>query len=177
MPDRIILVNGLPGAGKTTVATALAGRLGAPLLAKDAIKEAVAGAVPVPVPGLGAAVMDQVWQLAAAMPGLVLIDSWWFAPRDRQFARDGLRRCGNPAVVELWCDVPAPVARQRYAGRQRHPVHDDARRLAEEWDRWAAAAEPLSVGAVVRLSTEGRVDIAATADRVLAAFGAAGALP
>lgn len=30
MPDRIILVNGLPGAGKATVATALAGRLGAP---------------------------------------------------------------------------------------------------------------------------------------------------
>ena len=72
MTDRVVLVNGLPGAGKTTLATALAGRLEIPLFAKDAIKEAVADAVPgVVVPGLGPAVMELVWRLAAATPGPV----------------------------------------------------------------------------------------------------------
>ena len=40
--DRLVLVNGLPGAGKTTLATALAGALPATLVSKDAIKEALA---------------------------------------------------------------------------------------------------------------------------------------
>jgi predicted kinase len=171
MTDRIVLVNGLPGAGKSTLATALAGRLQVPLLAKDRIKEAVTDAIPgMAVPGLGAAVMDFVWQLAASVPGLVVIESWWFAPRDRRFVSDGLRRCGSPAVVEVWCDVPASVARQRYAGRQRHPIHDDASRLSEDWDTWAACAEPLHVGEVLRVQTDVPVDFAATADRVMAAF-------
>jgi predicted kinase len=40
----LILVNGLPGSGKTTLANGLARQLDAPLIAKDAIKEAVADA-------------------------------------------------------------------------------------------------------------------------------------
>ena len=172
MTDRVVLVNGLPGAGKTTLATALARRLEIPLLAKDAIKEAVADAVPgVVVPGLGPAVMELVWRLAAATPGPVIVESWWFAPRDRQFARDGLRRCGNPAVVELWCECPAEIARRRFADRRRHAVHDDARRLAADWDTWAASAGPLHLGPVLRIPTDAPVDIPATASQVVAAFG------
>ena len=36
-----VLVAGWPGSGKTTLATALAGELGLPLLSKDEIKEAL----------------------------------------------------------------------------------------------------------------------------------------
>ena len=39
--DFVIVVNGVPGAGKTTLARPLARALRVPLLAKDAIKEAV----------------------------------------------------------------------------------------------------------------------------------------
>jgi adenylate kinase family enzyme len=36
---RVVLVSGAPGAGKTTLASALAPALGFPLIAKDHIKE------------------------------------------------------------------------------------------------------------------------------------------
>jgi predicted kinase len=42
---RLIVVTGPPGAGKTTIAAALKERLGFPLIAKDAIKEALGDAL------------------------------------------------------------------------------------------------------------------------------------
>ena len=42
----LVLINGLPGSGKTTLARGLESVLGTPLISKDAIKEAVAEIVP-----------------------------------------------------------------------------------------------------------------------------------
>lgn len=42
---RLIVVTGPPGAGKTTIAAALRKRLGLPLIAKDALKEALGDAL------------------------------------------------------------------------------------------------------------------------------------
>ncbi|MBL7262226.1 AAA family ATPase [Paractinoplanes lichenicola] len=165
----LILVNGLPGSGKTTLATGLASLLDAPLISKDALKEAVAGVVPsVPGSALGAAAGDMMWSLAAALPGRVVLESWWFKPRDLAFVEAGLRLCRPDSAVEIWCDVPADVAQTRYAARRRHQIHDDQRRLAEDWPRWAAEAQPLDLTPVVRVNTHDPVDLRDLAARIAA---------
>jgi predicted kinase len=163
----LVLVNGLPGSGKTTLATGLAPVLGAPLISKDAIKEAVAEVVPAAAgQALGMATGEMMWTLAAAMSGDVMLESWWFKPRDLHFVEAGLRRCRPVSVVEVWCEVPAHVAKGRYAARQRHRIHDDSHQLAEAWPRWEAEAEPLGVAPVVRVDTRGAVDLVDVADRI-----------
>jgi predicted kinase len=159
----LVLVNGLPGAGKTTLATALAGELGAVLLSKDAVKETLATVLPgaVVVPDLGVVAIEAVWSLAARLPGVVVVESWWFRPRDLRFAEVELRAVGTARAVEVWCDVPADLARSRFATRVRSALHDDARRLAEDWDDWAAGAEPLALTPVLRVDTSRAVDLLA----------------
>ncbi|SEF17618.1 AAA family ATPase [Jiangella alba] len=174
MADYLVLVNGLPGAGKTTLATQLAPALTAPLLSKDAIKEALADVVgAAPASALGPVAMEAAWSIAAALPGLVVVESWWFRPRDLGYVRTGLGRCAANAMVEVWCDVPPDIARRRYAARRRHPVHDDQQRLEHAWDEWAARAEPLGVGPTVRVDTTGRVDVEEVARLVQRTLGQA----
>lgn len=153
--QRLILINGLPGSGKSTLAGRLAPALRIPLIAKDALKEALAGAVPgVPPGALGAAASRLMWELAAATPGAVVLESWWFRPRDLGFATEGVARSGARAVVEIWCSVPPDLALARYRDRLRAQVHEDARRRRDDWPRWAAEAAPLGVGPVITVDTD-----------------------
>ncbi|WP_327147665.1 hypothetical protein [Nocardia sp. NBC_01329] len=115
--------------------------------------------------------MDIVWALARAVPRDVVVDSWWFRPRDLEFARAGVEKVAPGRVVELWCDVTAQVARARYAGRKRAALHRDEQRLAEEWDSWAARAAPLGLGPVVTVNTSRPVDCAELASRIEQALG------
>lgn len=163
MPERVILINGLPGSGKTTLAGPLARELGCALLSKDQIKEALADSVGLDFPGLGATAMRTVWAMAANCAGTVIIESWWHRPRDLEHARQGLASVACSEAVEVWCDCPPDLARRRILTRPRHPVHPDALRLETDWDTWASTAEPLALTPVVRVETSDFVDIPALA--------------
>jgi hypothetical protein len=93
----VVLVSGMPGAGKSTLAGPLAAALRLPLLSKDLIKETMhdglngAGRDPgTPADlawsrGLGATAMELLWALAAQAPAVMLEAN--FRPRS-EYERD-----------------------------------------------------------------------------------------
>lgn len=173
MADRVLLVNGLPASGKSTLASALGSSLALPVLAKDRFKETLADSLDTPLTGteLRRAAMGCVWAAAGSLDGAVLVDAWLFRPRDREEVRDGIARAGAELVAEIWCAVPVEVARTRYAGRTRHSVHDDRRDMTSEWRAWSSQAGPLGLAKVVRVDTSAPVDIEKLAVAVAADLG------
>jgi len=99
----VVLVGGVPGSGRTTLARALAEELGVPLLSTDVVRDG-----------------DKVWTLLAASPvGGVVEGSFGSQAQDR--VRRGLVEAGfDPgAVPEAWCEGSAEAAPPLGVG----PVH------------------------------------------------------
>lgn len=167
MPDRIVVLNGMAGAGKTTLASPLAAALDIPFVSKDAIKEALGDAVDVRLPtrAVGALAADALWRIVGMLEGTVLIESVWLAGRDEDWFRIGWESVGSPLGVEVWCEAPRDVMRERFFTRPRHAVHDDGGRLAE-WEQSADAARPMTGFAVIRVDTTHPVDVAALATTI-----------
>jgi ribosomal-protein-alanine N-acetyltransferase len=86
----VVLVNGVPGSGRTTLARQLAAELRIPLFSKDVIKESVA---------------DELWALLADSPVGAVVEGRYVRD-DAPVVAEGLRRCGlDPATVpEVWCE-------------------------------------------------------------------------
>lgn len=166
-----VVVSGPPGSGKTTLAGALAGELGLPLLAKDTIKQALMSVLDVPdvevSRRVGRASVAALLAVAADSGRGVLESAW-----HRSRAVLDLLALPGP-VVEVHCRCSREVASQRYRARSgsRAAGHfDDLRLPGELWND--DVAQPVAGGwPVVEVDTEAPVDVAAVADLVRAAAG------
>lgn len=128
---RLVLVGGLPGTGKSTLAAALADRLGTVLVSSDAVRRELAGLPPdrpaaagfgqgIYTPELTRRVYAEL--LARARAGLergesVVLDASWLDDGHREAARDLAHRA-HAELVGLRCQAPDDVVGARLAARR-----------------------------------------------------------
>jgi predicted kinase len=118
---RVILVNGVPASGKSTVARAVSKAGNWPLLTLDTVKEALFAHLGTGDREynrlLGRASYQAMFDLAADFPGAmtVVMDAWFgFQPADVLAAH--LKRAGA-AALQIWCHAPPAIIGERYRAR------------------------------------------------------------
>lgn len=165
----VILVNGIPGAGKSTLARPLAAELGIPLLAKDIVKESLFDTLGVKDRAwsrqMGVAAMNVLSALVEHMPVPVVLDTN-VSPEHRHFFVDDCERAGVELVVEVFCAVPTELAFERYksrVGTSRHPGHCDETLVAQGIEWWIPQNAPAALGPVLKVRTDAPVDVPAVA--------------
>ena len=167
----LVVVQGPPAAGKTTVARGIAERLRLPLIEKDTVKEAL-------FDGLGTGDLEWSQRLgvptflvllgiaersAAAGASLVLEANF---VRESEFAR---RLARIPArFVQVHCTAPLALLVERYENRERHPGHVDGERVDALRDAVESGRhDPLDLpGETIRLDTSGSLDLDAVVERI-----------
>ncbi|MGW2509765.1 bifunctional aminoglycoside phosphotransferase/ATP-binding protein [Streptomyces scopuliridis] len=148
---RLVLVGGLPASGKSTLAGALADRLGLTLLSSDRLRKELAGVPPeqpspawyetgIYTPQWTRRTYDELIDRASELLSMgesVVIDATWTDRERRSAAAEAARRCSADLVC-LRCEVPRDVADQRLFNRPAGPS-DAGPAVAEAM---AAAADP-----------------------------------
>lgn len=155
---RLVLIGGLPGSGKSTIASALAHTRSAALLRTDEIRKDLLG---IPATdhrddeyGAGAydttvtdATYDEMLRRAnhhLAIGTSVVLDASWSDAKLRRRAA-AVAGSADAGFVELRCDAPAPLCRERLLTRRREgddisdarpEIHDA---MAQRFDPWPAA--------------------------------------
>jgi predicted kinase len=153
----VILVNGIPASGKSTLARTLAQHFGLPYLSLDGIKEPFMAQLDNVDRELnrrlGYAAYQAIWSMVAQAPQrcIYVIDAWYgFQPRE--LLRQYLREAGVTQVLEVWNQISAKLAAERYASRlgQRSAGHPGAEYLPE-LRALAERAMPMAIGPVIRV--------------------------
>ncbi|MGQ0842874.1 MAG: AAA family ATPase [Sporichthyaceae bacterium] len=161
--SRLVLVGGLPGTGKSTLAGALADRIGATVLSTDRVRKELAGLAAedsaAAAFGQGlytTAMVDAVYDEVLRRAGLLLeagetvvLDGTWSARRHRDAAA-ALAARTHSTVTPLRCAAPSGVAAARMVGRV-GPSDADPRTaaaLADTAEQWLEAIVVDTAGSV-----------------------------
>lgn len=140
----LILVGGLPGTGKSTLAGQLAARLGCTVLNSDRIRKELAGVAPEQScrAAHGAGIYTLMWtertyaellRRAAALLGngeSVIADASWISPQQRSAAA-AMAESASAGLVQLRCITPAGLASKRMTARTGDPSDADQHIAAE----------------------------------------------
>jgi aminoglycoside phosphotransferase family enzyme/predicted kinase len=131
---RLVLVGGLPGTGKTTVAHGLADRFGAVVLSSDRVRKELAGLDPLERAGAGFrdgiyspehtdALYAELLHRAEELLGRgesVVLDASWTAATHRDRAADVARRTSS-TLIQLRCHTDRDTADRRILARTGGP--------------------------------------------------------
>jgi aminoglycoside phosphotransferase family enzyme/predicted kinase len=157
---RLILIGGLPGTGKSTIAARLADEHGLTLLRSDVLRKQLAGHRP--EDRLGAPFSEGLYstesraqtydemlrraQIALELGESVVLDASWSSERFRSAARAvATATCSD--LYEIECHASAAVAAARMRARRAAGTDASdadpaiAERLAARFDDWSSAAE------------------------------------
>ncbi len=151
----LVLVGGLPGTGKSSLAGDVADQLGCAVLSSDRVRKELAGLEPEEpaAAGFGAGIYSQAWtgrtyaellnraaELLSAGES-VLIDATWSSAEHRQLAA-AIATQAHAELVQLECVTPPELAASRIADRAGNASDATAAiaaRLAAEWAPWPEA--------------------------------------
>jgi predicted kinase len=163
-PPLVVVVTGPPAAGKTTIAREIARSLRLPLIAKDAIKEALFDGL-----GTGDLAWSQRLGIGTYLAMVALLEDSVAAGAsvvvEANFVRGSeveMRLATLPArFVQVHCSAPLEMLLERYVERDRHPGHVDSERIDALRDAVESGRhEPLRLpGETIRLDTSEPVAI------------------
>ena len=133
---RLIIVNGAPGSGKTTLVRRLAQDLGIGYLTKDQLKELLGDSLGIPDGALANAAYGRaasealftiIGELGALDDTYIVESAFWADIANRHFAE----LADNNTLLQIYVTCDPDVRRQRFETRgntrsERHAVHWDA---------------------------------------------------
>lgn len=151
----LVLIGGLPGTGKSALADAVAGRLGAAVLSSDRIRKELAGlpvthqpAVPygtgIYAPAFTEATYAELLHRATSLLGqgeVVVADASWMSAEQRAAAASAARSA-DARLIQLQCTAPADITGQRLSNRTAGASDADrniARQMGANMEPWPEA--------------------------------------
>jgi predicted kinase len=166
----LIIINGMPATGKTTIARSLSEQLNVPVIAKDTIKEFLFDTLGVKDRDwsrlLGGTSNDVLYLLADALLGggqSIIMESSF----ERKFARSQIKtliQTYHPLVTEIYCTTERTVRRKRFMERnqsgKRHAGHLDHTNYLADTDE-----EPIEKYSPLKFSAAQYIEIDTTDPR------------